>query len=201
MSTEALKKLRELTGAGVNDIKKALDEAKGDEVKAVEILRKNGQKIAAKKADRETKEGLIGSYIHSNGKVGVLVAVSCETDFVARTEQFQNFVHDLALQVAATNPLYLTPAEIPAQILEKEKEIYREQLKNEGPSAGSGQAKSAELIDKIIEGKLQKYYAEVCLLNQVFVKDDKMTIEKMLTQTIAKIGENVQIKKFIRFSL
>ncbi|MFA6305049.1 MAG: translation elongation factor Ts [Patescibacteria group bacterium] len=193
ISAEIIKKVRELTGAGMSDVKKALDEAVGDETKAIEILRKAGQKIAAKKADRATSEGLVGSYIHLGGKVGVLVSVACETDFVARNEDFKNFVHEVALQIAAANPLYLSPDQIPAEIIAKEKEIYAEQLKAEG--------KSAEMMEKILEGKVQKYYTEVCLLKQFYIKDDKLTIEKMLEQIIAKLGENIQIKEFSRLSL
>lgn len=193
VSAEVIKKLREQTGAGISDIKSALDEAAGDEQKAVEILRKTGQKIAAKKAERTTKEGLIDAYIHSNGKVGVLVLAACETDFVARNKDFKEFVHEVALQVAATNPTYLTPEEVPAEIIEKEKEIYREQLKSEG--------KNEAMLEKIIEGKLEKFYAEVCLLKQPYIKDDKITIENLLNNTIAKIGENIQIKQFVRISL
>jgi len=190
---EVIKKLRESTGAGMNDIKAALDEAGGDETKAVEILRKNGQKIAAKKADRVTREGLIESYIHSSGKLGVLVSVACETDFVARNEDFKSFIHELALQVAASAPQYLTPEQVPAEVIEKEKEIYREQLAKEG--------KTDEMAEKIMEGKLQKFYSEVCLLRQPYIKDDKVTIEHLLQGLIGKIGENIQIKEFIRISL
>jgi len=194
ISAEVIKKLRESTGAGMNDIKAALDEAKGDEVKAVEILRKNGQKIAAKKADRATREGLVESYIHSSGKLGVIVSIACETDFVARNEDFKKFAHEVALQIAASAPLYLTPEQVPAEMVEKEKEIYREQLAKEGKVAG-------EMIDKIIEGKLQKFYSEVCLLRQPYIKDDKITIEHLLQELIGKIGENIQIKEFVRLSL
>jgi elongation factor Ts len=193
ISVELIKKMRDQTGAGVNDIKEALEEAKGNEAEALTVLRKKGQKIAAKRAERATKEGLVKAYVHSNGKLGVLVAVACETDFVALNEEFKTFVHELSLQVAATNPIYLKPEEVPAEDVAKEKEIYREQLKNEG--------KPETMWDKIIEGKLQKYYAEICLLKQVYIKDDKITIEKMLESLIAKTGENIQIKKFIRISL
>jgi len=193
ISAEIIKKLRESIGAGMNDIKAALDEAGGDESKAIEILRKSGQKIAAKKADRVTREGLIESYIHSSGKIGVLVSVACETDFVARNEDFKTFVHELALQVAASAPQYLIPEQVPAEVIEKEKEIYREQLAKEG--------KTGEMAEKIMEGKLQKFYAEVCLLRQPYIKDDKVTIEHLLQELIGKIGENIQIKEFIRISL
>ena len=193
ISAEIIKKLRESIGAGMKDIKAALDEAGGDESKAIEILRKSGQKIAAKKADRVTREGLIESYIHSSGKIGVLVSVACETDFVARNEDFKTFVHELALQVAASAPQYLIPEQVPAEVIEKEKEIYREQLAKEG--------KTGEMAEKIMEGKLQKFYAEVCLLRQPYIKDDKVTIEHLLQELIGKIGENIQIKEFIRISL
>jgi elongation factor Ts len=193
ISVELIKKIRELTGAGVNDIREALEEANGVENDAITLLRKKGQKIAAKRAERTTNEGLVESYIHSNGKLGVLVAVACETDFVAMNQEFKDFVHEVALQVAAANPIYLNVDEVPAEDVEREKEIYREQLKTEG--------KPEAMWEKIMEGKLQKYYAEVCLLKQVYIKDDKTTIEKMLENLIAKIGENIQIKKFIRIAL
>jgi len=193
ISSEVIKKLRESTGAGMNDIKAALDEAGGDEVKAVEILRKNGQKIAAKKADRATREGLVESYIHSSGKLGVLVSIACETDFVALNEDFKKFAHEVALQIAASAPQYLTPEQVPAEVVAKEKEIYAEQLAKEG--------KSGEMAEKIIEGKLQKFYSEVCLLRQPYIKDDKVTIEQLLQELIGKIGENIQIKEFVRLSL
>lgn len=193
ISAEVIKKLRESTGAGMNDIKAALDEAKGDEVKAVEILRKNGQKIAAKKADRATREGLVESYIHSSGKLGVIVSIACETDFVARNEDFKKFAHEVALQIAASAPQYLTPEQVPAEVIAKEKEIYAEQLAKEG--------KSGEMAEKIIEGKIQKFYSEVCLLRQPYIKDDKVIIEQLLQELIGKIGENIQIKEFVRLSL
>lgn len=193
ISAEIIKQLREQTGAGMNDIKAALDEAGGDPSKTVEILRKAGSKIAAKKADRATKEGLVASYVHSSGKIGVLVSVACETDFVARNEDFKNFVHELCLQVAASAPLYLAPEQIPAEVMEKEKEIYGEQLAKEGKTGG--------MAEKIIEGKLAKFYGEVCLLRQLYIKDDKMTIEKLLEELIAKMGENIQIREFVRITL
>lgn len=185
--------VREATGAGMVDVKNALEEAGGNKDLAVDILRKKGILKAAGKATRETKEGLVHSYIHGNGKVGALVAVSCETDFVARNESFQSLVHDIAMQVVATDPIYLSPEEIPAEVLEREKSIHREVLKSEG--------KPAEMIEKILEGKMQKYYGEVCLLKQFCIKDDKTTVETMIKQAIATIGENIQIKKFARFAL
>jgi len=190
---ETIKKLREETGAGMGDINRALEEANGDEIKALEILRKSGQKIMAKKADRLTKEGIVEAYLHSNARVGVLVLIACETDFVARNESFKEFAHEVALQVAATNPAYLAPEEIPAEVIEKEKEIYRAQLADSG--------KPTEMIEKIVEGKLDKFYAEVCLLNQTYIKDDSLTIAKLLEANIAKIGENIKIVKFVRMSI
>jgi len=175
------------------DVKEALAEFNGDVDKALESLRKKGQKIAATKQDRQTKEGLIGYYVHANGKIAALVAVACETDFVARTDDFKNLVHDLAMQVAATNPLYLSPNEVPAGVINKEKEIYSEQLKKEG--------KPEKVLDKIVDGKLAKYYQEVCLLKQLFIKDDKRSIEQLLQEVIAKLGENIQIKEFKRLNL
>ncbi|MBU1036591.1 elongation factor Ts [Patescibacteria group bacterium] len=193
ISIELIKKLREFSGAGINDVKEALAEAGGDEEKATVILKKKGKKIAVKRSERSTGEGLIESYVHVNGKIGVLVAVICETDFVARNKEFKDFVHELALQVAATDPSYLTPDEIPQEELNKEKEIYRQQLIAEGKLEGK--------LNQIIEGKLQKYYSEVCLLKQLYIKDDKITIEALLENLIAKMGENIKIKQFVRLSL
>jgi len=193
IDTKLIKQLREKTGAGIMDVKEALAEFNGDVDKALESLRKKGQKIAATKQDRQTKEGLIGYYVHANGKIAALVAVACETDFVARTDDFKNLVHDLAMQVAATNPLYLSPNEVPAGVINKEKEIYSEQLKKEG--------KPEKVLDKIVDGKLAKYYQEVCLLKQLFIKDDKRSIEQLLQEVIAKLGENIQIKEFKRLNL
>lgn len=188
-----IKKLRELSGAGMLNCKKALEEADGNFEKALEILRKKGQQIAAKKQTRTVAEGLIGVYVHGNGKTAALVEVNCETDFVARNLEFGEFVHDLAMQVVAMNPLYLSEKDIPAQIIKKEKKIYLEQMKNE--------KKPANVIDKIIEGKLSKFYQDVCLLKQAYIKDDKVTIEDLLKGKIAKIGENIVIKRFVRYSL
>ena len=186
-----VKKIREMTGAGMVDVQEALVEAKNDETKAVEILRKKGQKIADKRQGRSVKEGVIDCYIH--GKVAAIVALGCETDFVARNSDFKTFAHELALQVAATAPRYVSPDEIPAEVIEKEKEIYREQLKAEG--------KPEKMLEKILEGKLAKFYSETCLLKQVSIKDDKKTIEQLLTEQIAKIGENIKIVKFVYFTL
>lgn len=174
------------------DCKSALDKA-GNIEKAIELLRKSGQKVVDKKAGRETSEGVVEAYIHSNRKVGVMVQLSCETDFVARNKEFIELAHDLAMQVAATDPQYLIPEEIPATEIAKEKTIYREQLKKE--------KKPKKMMDKIIEGKLAKYYEEVCLLKQPFVKEDKKTVEDLMKEAITKLGENIKITKFIRFSL
>jgi elongation factor Ts len=185
--------LRAMTGAGIVDCKKALDEAAGDLTKAAEILRKKGIAKAGSKGERDTKEGLVDSYIHGNGRVGVLVEVQCETDFVARTEQFKDFVHEVALQISATNPLYVSPDQIPAEVLEKEKELAMAEF--------AGSSKPKEVIEKIASGKIEKYYSEVCLLNQAFIKDEDRTVGELLKETIAKTGENIQIKRFARFAL
>ena len=186
--------LRELTGAGLNDCQKALEESNGDIEKAVEILRKKGAIKAAKKSiEREASEGIVDSYIHANGTVGVLVMVRCETDFVARNQEFKNLVHDIALQIAGARPLYITPENVPAEVIEKEKEIYREQLKREG--------KPPAMVDKIVEGKLEKYFQDVCLLKQPFIKDDSKTVEQLIQQMIAKLGEKITIGDFARFQI
>ncbi len=193
VDTKTISELRARTSAGMVDCKNALEEASGDVSAAAEILRKKGIAKADKKGERQVKEGLVHAYIHGNGKVGALVEVLCETDFVARNDKFQEFVHDIAMQVVAGNPLYLTPDEIPAETLEKEREIAAEEF------AGSG--KPTDVIDKIVEGKLGKYYEDVCLMNQRFIKDEDLTIEQMVKETIGTIGENIQIKRFVRFAL
>lgn len=196
MSTETdpkvnLLKLRELTGAGMLECKKALDEAKGDLQEAQKIIRKKGLDIAKKKATREVKEGQIISYIHSGGKLGVLLEINCETDFVAKNDTFQAFARDVAMQIAAAFPLYVSEENIPAADLEKEKEAFRSQV------AGKPQ----EVQDKIIQGKLSKRYEDICLLNQKFIKDDSRTIQELLNEMIAKIGENIVIRRFVRFEV
>ena len=193
LDAQKIKELRELSGAGVNDCKEALKEANNDLNQALEILRKNGQKIAFNKQTRTTKEGMIGSYIHSNQKLGVLVEILCETDFVARTDNFKDFVHDIAMQIAATNPSWVSPNEIPIEIIEREKRIYYEELKED--------KKPEEIKEKIINGKLEKFFVETCLLKQVFIKDTTITIEQLLTSKIAVIGENIKIQRFVRYSL
>ena len=188
-----VKQLREQTGAGMMDCKAALTEAGGDMEKAIEILRKKGLASAAKRAGRATNNGLIGHYIHMGGKVGVLVEVNCETDFVARTDDFQALAKEIAMHVAAADPKYVRREDIPADVLEKEREIYRAQF------AGSG--KPANVVDKIVEGKLESFYAQVCLLDQPSVRDANVTIQQMVSGATAKTGENVTVSRFVRFKL
>src|SRR5512142_151348 len=191
--TNTISELRAMTGAGIVDCKKALDEAGGDVAKAAEVLRKKGIAKAGSKGERATKEGLVDSYIHGNGKVGVLLEVQCETDFVARTEQFKDFVHEVALQISATNPLYVSREQIPSEVVEKEKELAMHEF--------DGSSKPKEVIEKIAAGKIEKYFSEVCLLDQAFIKDEDKTVGELLKETIAKTGENIQIKRFARFAL
>lgn len=192
VTIEEIKKLREATGAGMMSAKKALVEADGNFDEAIAVLRKAGQASAVKKASREARNGAIESYIHS-GKIGALVEINCETDFVARTEDFKEFAHDVAMQVAATNPEYVNPEDIPENVVEKEKAFYREELE--------GQKKPAEMIEKIVAGKLEKYYEGVCLTHQPFVKDGDKTINQLTTDLIAKLGENIVIRRFSRIEL
>ena len=193
ISAELVKELRVRTGIGVMECKEALTEAKGDIEKAITILRKKGYARAKEKMGRETAEGVIGSYIHMNGKIGVLVEVNCETDFVAKTNEFQDLVKNIALHIAAANPRFLSSEEIPGNILDEEKAIIREQFKDS--------KKPPEIVDKIVEGKLSKFYEEVCLLDQKYIKEDKISIKELLASFIAKSGENVRIKRFARFEL
>lgn len=194
ISTELIQKLRAETGVGMMDVKKALEEAQGDENKAREILRQMGQKIAFKKQnERIAKDGLIEPYVHANGKMAAMVMLSSETDFVAKNEIFKNLAHDLAMQVAGLNPSYISDEEIPAEIIEQEKENYRQELAKEN--------KPAEIIEKIIEGKLNKFYEEVCLLNQKFIKDDTKTVKNLIEEHITKLGEKIEIKKIIRWQI
>lgn len=190
---EQIKALREKTGAGIVDVKKALDEASFDEEKAIEILRKRGQDKAMKKSDRETKEGVVVSYVHSNGRVGALVKLYCETDFVARNEEFQALGKDIAMHVVASSPQYVKPEEVPGEMIEKERAIWREQLSSEG--------KKAELLEKIMLGKEEKYRHDNALLTQSFVKDPSKTVGELLTEKIHKIGENIQVGSFVRYEL
>ena len=193
IDTATIQKLREYTGVGLMDAKAALEKNDGDYDKAIDYLKKQGQKVAAKKQDRTTAEGVVGSYVHANGKVASLAAVSCETDFVAKTDDFQDLAHDIAMQVAATDPQYVAPADVPAASIEKEKEIYQEQLRQEG--------KPEAIWEKIITGKLEKYYAEVCLVKQPFIKNDDMTIEQLIQEYVVKLGENIRITEFHRIAL
>lgn len=188
-----VKELRQATGAGILDCRKALQEHNGDFDKAVAWLREKGLAAAAKKAGRDAKDGLVELYSHGGGRVGVMVEVNCETDFVARTEQFRTFAHDLALQVAASNPRYLDVAEVPAEVLESERTIARNRAKEEG--------KPEKIWDKIADGRIEKFYQETCLLKQPFVKDESQTIADLLKATIAAIGENVIIRRFSRWEL
>ena len=193
ITTEMVKQLRDKTGAGMMDCKAALVEANGDAEKAIEILRKRGVATAAKRAGRATKEGMVGHYIHMGGKVGVLVEVNCETDFVARTDDFQNLAKEIAMHVAAAEPRFVSRDQVPAAELEKEKDIYR------GQFAGSG--KPPAVIDKIVEGKLGSFYSQYCLLEQPSVRDPNVTIEQMLQMATAKTGENITVSRFVRFKL
>ena len=196
MSTEKndkahLLKLRELTGAGMMDCKAALDEAKGDLKAAQDIIRRKGLDIAKKKSTREVKEGQVASYIHAGGKLGVLVEINCESDFVAKNEQFQEFVRNIAMQIAASFPLYVSSQDIPAADMEREQRNFTEELKN----------KPEAVRQKILEGKLAKRFEEVCLLNQKYIKDDSKTVQDYLSETIARIGENIVIRRFVRFEV
>ncbi len=193
VSADLVKKLREKTGAGMMDCKRALEKAEGDMDKAIDHLRKQGMAQAAKKASRIAKEGIIYSYIHPGDKLGVLLELNCETDFVARTDDFKLLSKDIAMQIAATNPLVVTRSDLNPEILEKEKEIYRTQAKNEG--------KPEKIIERIVQGKLEKYFQEVCLLEQPFVKDQDRSMKNRMDETIAKLGENIAVKRFIRFRL
>jgi elongation factor Ts len=193
ITAEMVKQLRDKTGAGMMDCKAALTESGGDMEKAIDLLRKRGVATAAKRAGRATKDGMIGHYIHMGGKVGVLVEVNCETDFVARTDDFQGLAREIAMHVAAADPRYVSRDQVPATDLEKEKEIYRAQF------AGSG--KPEQVIDKIVEGKLGSFYSQICLLEQASVRDPNVTIEQMLQAATAKTGENITISRFVRFKL
>ncbi|GEM89337.1 MULTISPECIES: translation elongation factor Ts [Oceanithermus] len=190
---ELIKKLRAATGAGMMDVKKALEEAGWDADKAIQILREKGAVKAAKKADREASEGIVTDYIHHNKRVGVLLELNCETDFVARTDDFQQLGKDIAMHIAMAAPKYVSVDEVPAEELEKEKEIYRTAAINEG--------KPENIAEKIAEGRIKKYLQEVVLLEQPFVKDDKITVGELIQQAIGKIGENIKVRRFCRFEL
>lgn len=186
-----IQQLRERTGIGMMDCKKALTEADGDVEKAIVLLRKKGALLAEKRAGKETAEGIVHAYIHPGSNVGVLIELNCETDFVARNPEMESFAQSLAMQIAAFRPLCIMSTDVDPALIEKERAIYREQL------AG----KPAEIIDKIIEGKLDKYYTNICLLNQPYIKNDKLTVDDVLKELIAKMGENIKIKRFVRFEV
>mgnify|MGYP001564523542 FL=1 len=188
-----VKELRQATGSGIMDCKKVLGEADGDMEKAIELLRNKGLAKAAKRAGRSTSEGVIYSYIHTGAKLGVLLEVNCESDFVAKTEDFQAFAKNIAMHIAAANPAGLNPEDVDQEMVEKEREIYRAQMLEEG--------KPENIIDKIVDGKIEKFYKDICLMSQAYVKDPQQTIAELLKETIGKIGENIQIKRFARFQI
>jgi elongation factor Ts len=193
ISAAQVKELREKTGAGMMDCKKALTECNGDTDKAVDFLREKGLASAAKKEGRIAAEGLVDAYIHGGGRIGVLVEVNCETDFVARGEEFKALVRDIAMQIAAANPLFLRKDDVPEAVIQHEKDILRAQALNEG--------KPEKIVDKMVEGRIQKYYKEVCLLEQAFVKDPDMTINDLLLSKVAKIGEKIVVRRFTRYEM
>jgi elongation factor Ts len=192
-TAEQIKKLRELTGAGVLDAKRTLEEHNGDFAKALAILKEKGLKAAAKKTERVAKQGLVETYVHGGGKIGVMVEVNCETDFVARTPDFQQLAHDLALQIAASNPKYVSKEDIPAEAIEAQKKIFAD--------AASAEGKPANIVEKIVQGKLESFYKNSCLLLQPFVRDDKMAVSDLIQVAITKLGENIVIRRFTRFEL
>jgi elongation factor Ts len=193
VSASVVKELREKTGAGMMDCKKALAETEGDVRKAIDYLRQKGLAAAAKKADRAAADGAVGAYVHPGGKIGVLVEINCETDFVARTGEFQTLLKDIAMQVAAANPRYIRREDVSPSELDKEKEIYRQQALETG--------KPEKVIDKIVEGKIDRFYSEVCLLEQSFIKDPDKTISTVINDAIARLGENIQVRRFARYHL
>ncbi len=193
VDTEQLKALRSSTGAGILDCKRALEESDGDLKKAIGLLRERGLAEAARKAGRQTVEGLVHCYLHHDGRLGVMVELSCETDFVARTEEFRELADEICMHIAMCAPQYLTPQQVPESVTEEERRIYRVRAQQEG--------KPEKVIDKIVEGRLRKFFSEVCLLQQPWVKDDKVTIEQLVKRTIAKVGENIQVRRFVRFRI
>jgi len=193
ITAQMVKELRQATGAGVLDCKEALQHSDGDFDKAVTYLREKGMAAAAKRAKRETKEGRVGAYIHAGDRVGALVEVNCETDFAAGTDEFAQLVHDLAMQVVAARPIYLTPEDIPEDVLEAEKAIYRAQMQDSG--------KPEHILERIVEGKLKKFYEEVCLMEQPFIKDTAITIRELVQQKNAQLGENIVVRRFVRFEV
>lgn len=191
ISAEAVKKLREKTGLGMMQCKEALTASGGDPEKAVDFLRKKGLETSAKRAGRATNQGLVGCYIHVTGKIGVMVEVNCESDFVARSDDFKDLVKNVCMHVAATNPLAVSPEDVPADVIAREKEIYAEQVKG----------KPAQITEKIVEGKLQKFFAERCLIEQPYVKNTDITVGALVKEVIAKLGENISIRRFVRYEL
>ncbi|MTI82226.1 MAG: translation elongation factor Ts [Firmicutes bacterium] len=193
ISAKLVKELRDKTGAGMMDCKKALQETNGDIEKAIDFLREKGLSKAAKKAGRVTAEGLVESYIHGNGRIGVLVEVNCETDFVAKNEGFKAMVKDIAMQVAASKPEFVRREDVPEELVAKEKEVLKAQALNEG--------KPENIVEKMVEGRIDKYYKEICLLEQPYIKDPDKTVEQLVKETIAKIGENISVRRFTRYEL
>jgi elongation factor Ts len=193
----AIKALRDKTGAGMMECKKALTEAEGNEEKAIENLRKHGLASATKKEGRVAAEGLVNAYIHAGGKIGVLLEVNCQTDFVARTEEFRAFVHDLAMHITATEPRFTNKDEVPTEVLEKEREIALEQARLDPKNAGKPQ----QVLDKIVEGRISKFYQETCLMEQAFVKDQNITVGDLVKQMISKTGENIKVRRFTRYKM
>ncbi len=192
ITVDMVKQLRERTGAGVLDCRNTLEEVEGDFDEAEKLLKKKGLAIAAKKAGREAKEGLVEAYVHGGGKLGVLLELNCETDFVARTDDFRELAHDLAMQVAATDPHYVDQKDVPAEVIERERQRQREQIEGHKPE---------EVMERILEGKLKKYYEEVCLLEQPFIKDEGVAVRDLIAGKIAKLGENIKVRRFARFQL
>jgi elongation factor Ts len=193
ITAQQVKELRQETGAGVLDCKEALEVSNGDFEKAVAYLREKGAAAAAKRSERETDEGLIGSYIHAGNKMGAMIEVNCETDFVAMTDDFQTLAHDLAMQVVAAKPLYLTPADVPADVIEMERVRTREEMRDSG--------KPESIVERIVEGKLKRFYEETCLMEQPFIKDTALTVGELVQEKNAKLGENIVVRRFVRFEI
>lgn len=193
ITAEMVKELRERTGSGMMDCKKALNETNGDIEKAIDYLREKGLAAAAKKAGRVAAEGIVECYIHGGGRIGVLVEVNCETDFVAKTDDFKDLCRDIAMQIAAANPEYVSREEVPADVIEREKEVVRAQALNEG--------KPEAIVEKMLTGRIEKFYKQICLLEQPFIKDDEKTVQQLVTEKISKIGENISIRRFARFQV
>ena len=193
ISASMVKELRERTGAGMMDCKRALTDAQGDIEKAIELLRERGLAAAAKKAGRIASEGAVGSYIQMGGRIGVLVEINCETDFVAKTDQFQQLVRDVAMQIAAANPLYVRREEVPQAELDKEREILRQQALNEG--------KPEKIVDKMVDGRIEKYYKQNCLMDQEYIKDTDKTVSQIITEAVSTIGENISVRRFVRYEM